>query len=123
MPKEIARQWLVGAANSAAPKDPDLHMGIIPKRLTLHGMPGFDNIDYDAWSNLIKNIVYKSLTLISVTHSHRLLKTLESVMGTDGTVNKKGVEMLLKKEKDSLWRRVQEHVLPEAEAISDNFLS
>ncbi|MCF6338368.1 MAG: hypothetical protein L3J84_10535 [Gammaproteobacteria bacterium] len=96
MPKEITRQWLAGAANSAAQKYPDLHMGIILNSLALYGMPKFDNTDYDAWSNLIKNIVYKGLKLISVADSHRPLKTLESVAGT---------------------------ILPGAEVTNDNFLS
>ena len=50
MSEKIARQWLQEAAASACAKDHASHMDLISTRVTLQGVPGFDNIDYDAWN-------------------------------------------------------------------------
>ena len=47
--QEIAEQWLTQAAESAGQKDLKGHMGMISKRVSVQGVPGFDNIDYDKW--------------------------------------------------------------------------
>lgn len=131
MSEEIAKQWLAGAVNTVFQKDLDTHMGMISKRVSLEGVPGFDNIDYDSWfaqcehefeNDLIKSVAYEGLKLISDTDSHIMLKTFETVVGTDGTVNGHGVEMLLEKEDDGIQRRVQERVLPVYEAIRDQLI-
>ena len=131
MSKEIAQQWLADAANSASQKDLETLTGMISKRVSLQGVPGFDSIDFDAWSAQCKNqfengtmvsVTYKGLQLISDTDSQIMLKTIEAVLTTDGTVNQQGVEMLLEKEDDAVWRLVQERVLPEDEAIHNNLL-
>ena len=131
MSEEIAKQWLTGAVNTVAQKDLGAHMGMISKRVSLQGVPGFDNIGYDSWfaqcehefkNNVIKSVAYKSLKLITDTDSQILLKTYETVVGTDGTVNKQGVEMMLEKEDDGVWRLVQERVMPVYEAIRDQLI-
>jgi len=47
--QQIAEQWLTHAAESAGQKDLKVHMGMISKRVSLQGVPGFDKIDYDIW--------------------------------------------------------------------------
>jgi len=44
--EQIAEQWLTHAAESAGRKDLKAHMGMISKRVSLQGVPGFDDIDY-----------------------------------------------------------------------------
>ena len=131
MSEKIAKQWLADAAYSASQKDLETLTGMISKRVSLQGVPGFDNIDFDAWSAQCNNqfengtmvsVTYKGLELISVTDSHIKLKTIEAVLATDGTVNRHGVEMLLEKEDDGVWRLIREQVFPEAKSISKNLL-
>ena len=131
MSEKIAKQWLADAAHSASQKDLEYFTGMISKRVSLQGVPGFDNIDFDAWLAQCKNqfengtmvsVTYKGLELISVTDSHIKLKTIEAVLATDGTVNQHGVEMLLEKEDDGVWRLIREQILPEAESTSKNIL-
>ena len=131
MSKEIAQQWLADAANSSGQKDLETLTGMISKRVSLQGVPGFDNIDFDAWVAQCKNqfengtmvsVTYKGLELLSVTDSHIKLKTIEAVLATDGTINQHYIEMILEKEDDGVWRLIQERVLPEDVAISENIL-
>ena len=48
---------------------------------------------------------------MTLTPGNVLFKTTETVEGTDGTVNRKGVEILIRKEADGKWRVVQERIL------------
>jgi len=129
--QQIAEQWLTHAAESAGEKDLKVHMGMISKRVSLQGVPGFDNIDYDAWykqcrhqfeNAMIKNISYKGFNLVSATESQIMFTVFEMVMGTDGTLNEQIVEMSLEKEEDGVWRLVQERVLIENEAMRNHEL-
>lgn len=131
MSENIAQQWLIDASTTANNKNHLQHMDLISKRVSLQGVPGFDNIDYDAWAtqckhefenNLLKSVNYQGLKLITETKSHIMFKTYETVEGADGTVNKQGVEMLLEKEDDGKWRLVQERVLADAETVHDKLL-
>ena len=129
--QEIAEQWLTDAAESAAQKDLKGHMGMISKRVSVLGVPGFDNIDYDKWyeqcshqfeNSMIKSIAYKGFNLISATETQTLFTVLEIVVGTDGTLNEQLVEMSLEKEDDDVWRLVQERVLIENDAMRNHEL-
>lgn len=106
-------------------------MGMISKHVSLQCVPGFDNIDsgaryaqckHEFENDLIKSVVYEGLNPRAVTGSHIMLKTLEAVLGADGTVNEQDIEMLLEKENGGVWRPVQERMLPENNAVSDNLL-
>ena len=130
--QQIAEQWLTQAADSAGQKDLKLHMGMISKRVSLQGVPGFDSIDYDAWykqcrhqfeNAMIKSIAYKGFNLISATDTQIIFSAFETVMGTDGTVNEQIVEMSLDKEEDDVWRLVLERVLIENDAMRNHELS
>ena len=130
--QEIAEQWLTQAAESAGQKDLKVHMGMISKRVSVQGVPGFDNIDYDKWfvqcrhqfeMAMIKSVAYKGFNLISATESLIMFTVFEGVMGTDGTLNEQIVEMSLEKEDDDVWRLVLERVLIENDAMRNHELS
>lgn len=130
--QQIAEQWLTDAAESAGQKDLKSHMGMISKRVSVLGVPGFDKIDYDIWykqcrhqfeMSMIKSIAYKGFTLISATANQIMFTILEQVVGTDGTLNEQLVEMTLEKEDDAVWRLVQERVLIENDALRNHELS
>ena len=128
----IAEQWLTDAAESAGKKDLQGHMGMISKRISVQGVPGFDNIDYDIWykqcrhqfeMSMIKSIAYKGFNLISATETQILFTVFEAVVGSDGTLNEQIVEKSLEKEDDDVWRLVQERVLIENDAMRNHELS
>ena len=129
--QQIAEQWLTDAAESAGQRDLKAHMGMISKRVSLQGVPGFDSIDYDAWykqcrhqfeNAMIKSIAYKGFNLTNATDALIEFTVFETVVGTDGTLNEQIVEMSLEKEDDDVWRLVQERVLIENDAIRNHEL-
>ncbi len=129
--QQIAEQWLTDAAESAAQKDLESHMGMISKRVSLQGVPGFDNIDYDTWykqcrhqfeNTMLKSIAYKGFNLISAMETQILFTVYETVVGTDGTLNEQIVEMSLEQEQGDVWRLVQERVLIENDAMRNHEL-
>ena len=130
--QEIAEQWLTHAADSAAQKDLEAHMGMISKRVSVLGVPGFDNIDYDTWyaqcrhqfeNSMIKSIAYKGFNLINATETQIIFTVYETVVGSDGTLNEQIVEMSLEKEDDEVWRLAQERLLIENDAMRNHELS
>ena len=130
--QQIAEKWLTEAAESAGKKDLKVHMGMISKRVSVQGVPGFDNIDYEIWykqckyqfeNAMIKSVAYKGFNLISATETQIIFTVFEMVMGTDGTLNEQIVEMSLEKEEDDLWRLVQERVLIENDAMRNHELA
>lgn len=131
MSKEIAEQWLAEIVETVNAKDYQAHMDLISKRVSLHGMPGFETIDYDDWSrqcqhefenDIIKSIHYSGFKPVAETSGSIMFKTFETVEATDGTVNAQGVEIMLEKEADDKWRMVQERILPDDESAHDQLL-
>ncbi len=59
----------------------------------------------------MKRVSYEGLRVVSVTLGNMLFKTTETVEGTDGTINRHGVEILIRKEADGRWRVTQERIL------------
>ena len=130
--QQIAEEWLTQAAESAGQKDLKGHMGMISKRISLQGVPGFENIDYDIWfkqcrhqfeNAMIKSIAYKGFNLVSTTETQIIFTVFEVVVGTDGTLNEQIVEMSLEKEEHDVWRLVLERVLIENDAMRNHELS
>jgi len=129
--QQIAEQWLTDAAESATRKDLEAHMGMISKHVSVQGVPGFDNINYDIWyeqckhqfeMSMIKSIAYKGFNFISATESQITFTIYETVMGTDGTLNEQIMEMLLEKEDDDVWRLLNERVIIENDAVRNHEL-
>ena len=130
--QQIAEQWLTRAIETAEQKDLKQHMEMISKRVSVQGVPGFDNIDYDTWytqcrhqfeNAMIKSIAYKGFNLISATEDQIVFTVYETVVGTDGTLNEQIVEKSLEKESDDMWRLVLERVLIENDAMRNHQLS
>lgn len=130
--QQIAEQWLTDAAQSAGQKDLNAHMAMISKRISVQGVPGFDNIDYDTWFTqckhqfemaMIKSIAYKGFNLISATDFQIMFTVYETVVGSDGTLNEQIIEMSLEKEEDDVWRLLQERILIENDAMRNHELS
>ena len=129
--QKIAKQWLTHAAESAMRKDLEGHMGMISRRVSVLGVPGFENIDYDTWyqqcrhqfeNAMIASIAYKGFNLISAMATRILFTVFEVVVGADGTLNEQIVEMSLEKESDDAWRLVHERVLIENDAMRNHEL-
>jgi len=127
--QHIAEQWLTDSTESAGKKDLQVHMGMISKRVSLQGVPGFDNLGYDAWytqckhqfeNAMIKSISYKGFNLVSATDNQIVFTVFEVVVGADGTLNEQIVEMSLEKEDDDQWRLVLERVLIENDAMRNH---
>jgi len=130
--QQIAEKWLTTAAESAGQKDLKAHMGMISKRVSVLGVPGFDNIDYDVWykqcrhqfeMSMIKSIAYKGFNLISRTETQIIFTAFETVVGADGSLNEQIIEMTLEIEADDVWRLLQERILLENDALRNHEVS
>lgn len=105
------------------------HMDLISKEVSVYGVPGFEVIGYDDWARqcehefdegLLKRVSYEGLRLVTVTPGHLLFKTTETVEGTDGSVNRQGLEIIIRKEADGKWRVLQERILADDEVLFDS---
>ena len=105
------------------------HMDLISKEVSVYGVPGFEVIGYDDWARqcqhefdegLLKRVSYEGLHVVTVTSGNVLFKTTETVEGTDGTVNRQGLEILIRKEADGKWRVLQERILADDEMEFDS---
>jgi len=128
MSQEIAQQWLDDTVKTANANDLAAHMNLISKRVSLTGVPGFDNIGYDDWfaqceheftNKLLKSVAYKGLKLIVDTDIRIMFKTYETVIGADDEIIAQGIEALIEKEQDGVWRLTQERVLSAQESAHD----
>lgn len=131
MPNEIAEQWLKKVVDTANKKDLESHMALISKRISLHGVPGFETIGFDDWyrqcqhefeNNILKSVQYEGFKLVTETGKALMFKTFETVEGTDGIANAHGVEILLELEEDGQWRMVQQRIMPDEETLHDQLL-
>ena len=105
------------------------HMDLISKEVSVDGVPGFEVRGYHDWAQqceyefdegLLKRVSYEGLRLVTVTPGHVLFKTTETVEGSDGTVNRHGLEILIRKETDGKWRVLQERILAADEMEFDS---
>jgi ketosteroid isomerase-like protein len=125
MPAKDMLEALAITANAGAYTS---HMDLISKEVSVYGVPGFDVIGYDDWARqcqyefdegLLQRVSYEGLHLVTVTSGNVLFKTAETVEGTDGTVNRQGLEILIRKEADGKWRVLQERILADDEMQFD----
>lgn len=131
MSKEIAETWLKEFVDTANAKNLSDHMALISRRISLHGVPGFETIAYDDWyrqcehefeNNLLKSVQYEGFKLVTETSKAIMFKTFETVEGTDGIANAHGVEILLEQEDDGQWRMVKQRIMPDDETIREQLL-
>lgn len=129
MESKNAKDMLIALAQTANAGDHTAHMELISKEVSVYGVPGFDVIGYDDWARqckhefdegLLKQVSYEGLRVVTLTPGNVLFKTTETVEGTDGTVNRQGVEILIRKEADGKWRIVQERILADGEMAFDS---
>lgn len=123
-----AQQFLEQMATTANALHLDEHMDLISKEVSVFGVPGFEVISYDDWLNqcrhefenkLLKKVSYQGLNVLAQTSERIMFKSVETVEGSDGTINSSGIEFIIQKEDDGQWRVNQERVLPEDELESD----
>jgi ketosteroid isomerase-like protein len=105
------------------------HMDLISKDVSVYGVPGFDVIGYHDWAHqckyefdegLLKRVSYEGLRVVTMTPGNVMFKTTETVEGTDGTINRHGLVILIRKEADGKWRVLQELILADDEMKSDS---
>lgn len=124
MSEEIIKQWLTELVQTAEEKNHVAHMNLISQKVVLTGVPGFETIGFQQWSDqckhefehdLLQSIGYAGVKIVAETELRIMFKTYETVEGVDGTVNSHGIEVLIEKEEDGQWRVVQERILDEGE--------
>ena len=121
-------EFLAVMVETANKLDFNAHMNLISKDVSVYGVPGFEVISYDDWykqcehefeNKLLKKISYEGLNILAEMPDRVMFKSLETVEGSDGSVNTSGIEFIIQKEDDGQWRVSQERVLPEDELESD----
>jgi hypothetical protein len=124
----IVQEFLDHMASTANALDLEQHMNLISRDVGVFGVPGFDVIGYDDWYNqcryefenrLLKQVSYKGLNVLAQTPDRIMFKSIETVVGSDDTTSTSGIEFIISKEADDLWRVTQERVLPEDELEND----
>jgi hypothetical protein len=121
-------EFLAVMAETANKLDFDAHMNLISKQVNVYGVPDFEVITYDDWFNqckhefenkLLKKVSYQGLNILAQTDDRIMFKSIETVEGSDGSVNSSGIEFIIQKEEDGQWRVAQERILPVDELDSD----
>lgn len=125
IPTEIAQEWLDASALTATNKQFEAHFNLISKRVRVTGVPGYESISYDDWArqseqefkdDVLKSVSYDGLKISAFNEKQVMFKTMESIFANDGTNKKHGVEILLEKEDDGIWRVIQERVMTDDES-------
>lgn len=121
-------EFLAVMAETANKLDFKAHMNLISKDVSVYGVPDFEVITYDDWykqceyefeNKLLKKISYEGLNILAETPDRVMFKSIETIEGSDGSVNTSGIEFILQKEEDGQWRVSQERILPADELESD----
>lgn len=121
-------EFLAVMAETANKLDFDAHMNLISKDVSVYGVPDFEVITYDDWykqcqhefeNKLLKRVSYDGLNVLAETPERVMFKSIETVEGSDGSINASGIEFIIQKEEDGQWRVGQERILPEEELDSD----
>lgn len=115
-------------ASTANEFDLNAHMDLISKDVSVFGVPGFEVIGYEDWykqcehefeNKLLKQVSYQGLNVLAETPDKVMFKSIETVEGTDGSVNTSGIEFIIQLEDDGKWRVSQERILPDDELEND----
>ena len=118
-----AQQFLERMAATANALDLDEHMSLISKDVSVFCVPGFDDwfnqCKHEFENRLLKQVSYKGLNVLAETPDKIMFKSVETVEGADGACNTSGIEFIIQKEADGVWRVSQERVLPDDELDND----
>lgn len=132
MRQRIAEDMLVALARAANTHDYAAHMALISRDVHVFGVPDFAVIGYEDWARqcqyefeqgLLQYVGYEGLHVISATSTHILLKTTETIEGTDGTNNRYGPEVLVHRDGDGVWRIPQKRIIADEEREFDRHKS
>jgi hypothetical protein len=120
-PETIAQEWLDASALTASNKDFEGHFNLISKKVRVTGVPGFEQgVSYDDWArqseqefkdNVLQKVTYDGLKMSAHNDKQIMFKTMESVFANDGSQRSHGLEVLLEKEDDGVWRVIQERIM------------
>jgi hypothetical protein len=126
-----AQQFLDAMASTANALDLDAHMDLISKQVRVFGVPGYEIIGHQDWYNqceyefsnrVLKRVSYQGLNIVVETLREIMFMSIETVEGSDGAKNVSGIEFIIQKEDDGIWRVSQERVLPEDELENEKRL-
>ena len=115
-------EFLAVMAETANKLDLEKHMNLISKEVSVYGVPDFEVITYEDWykqckyefeNKLLKKVSYEGLNVLAETDDRVMFKSLETVEGSDGSINTSGIEFIIQKEDDGQWRVGQERILPD----------
>ena len=121
-------EFLAVMAETANKLDLEKHMNLISKEVSVYGVPDFEVITYEDWykqckyefeNKLLKKVSYEGLNVLAQTDDRVMFKSLETIEGSDGSINTSGIEFIIQKEDDGQWRVGQERILPDDELESD----
>ncbi len=124
MPESIVKTWFANIVKTVSERDHKTHMNLISRKISLTGVPGYESIGYDDWSNqceqefndnIITDIQYQGIKIRAATDERIMFITRETITAKDGTIISQGIECLLEKEDDGLWRLVQQRILSDDE--------
>jgi len=122
--RAIIRDWMEKSAASLAAYDADAHLELISKQVKVHGVPELEIIDYKDWESqvrhefankLIKSVSFHGDHIRAENPKNIMFNTLEVLTASDGAVVRNGLEVVLRKETDGVWRVIQERILDEGE--------
>ena len=128
----IAQQWLAASALTASSHQFKEHFNLISKKVKVTGVPGYESVSYTDWARqseqefkdkLLRSVSYKGFKLLATNERQIMFKTVETIVTNDDTQKKQGIEVLLTREEDSVWRVTQERVLTHAEAVHDGLMT
>jgi hypothetical protein len=123
-----AEEFLELMAGTANELNLGAHMNLISKDVSVFGIPDFEMIGYEDWyrqcehefaNKLLKRVSYRGLKVLAEMPERVMFKSIETVEGSDGSVNTNGIEFIISKESDGEWRVTQERILPEDELEND----
>ena len=122
--ESIVKTWLNNIVTTADARDHAAHMNLISSSISLTGIPGFEQIGYEQWSQqcesdfadgIITKIEYQGLKIRAATDERIMFITRENISTNDGNTQSQGIECLLEKESDGQWRLLQQRVLGDDE--------
>lgn len=123
-PESIVQSWLTDIVDTASTRDHAGHMSLISKKIKLVGVPGFESIGFDDWSNqckhefetgLIKDIQYQGIKIKENNGARIMFITHETIIANDGTQKQQAIECLLENE-ENVWRLTEQRIMNEVES-------
>ena len=123
--KLIIHEWMQKTAETLSNHDVQGHLALISKEVKVHGVPDLEIIDYNDWAaqveheftnKLVKSVKFLGDRVRVENPDDIMFVTLEVITASDGQVINNGLEVVLKKENDGIWRVIQERILDKGES-------